>query len=128
MARNMNRPDTRPAVVVITTSWGRRHGGINSFSTDLCMALAAIADQHRVVCVALSADNADQADAASVDIVLLSLHVGLEGTADAGWASQVCGVLAAANIATVDHWVGHDAITGELAVSCARTSKQGMAT
>lgn len=38
------------------------------------------------------------------------------------------GVLAAADISTVDHWVGHDAITGELAVCCARDSKQGKAT
>jgi hypothetical protein len=105
-------PNTRPAVVVIATSWGRRHGGINSFSTDLCTALAAIADHHRVVCVALSADDADRADAASADVLLLTLHLDLPGAADPRWTPQVFGVLAAAGIVTVDHWVGHDAITG----------------
>ena len=124
----ISTPNTRPAVVVIATSWGRRHGGINSFSTDLCMALAAIADRHRVVCVALSADDADRADAASADVVLLTLHLESQDAADHRWTSQVFGVLAAADIVTVDHWVGHDAITGELAVCCARDFKQGKAT
>src|SRR6266404_4293722 len=124
----VSMPNTRPAIVVIATSWGRRHGGINSFSTDLCAALAVIADHHCVVCVTLSADDADRADAASVGVVLLTLHVDLDSAADHRWTSQVFGVLAAADIARVDHWVGHDAITGELAVCSARDSKQGKAT
>src|ERR1044072_1019836 len=117
-----------PAIVVIATSWGRRHGGINSFSTDLCMALAEIAQRHRVVCVALSADDADRADAASADVALLTLHLDVNSAPDQRWTSQVFGALAAASISTVDHWVGHDAITGELAVSCAQDCKQGKAT
>jgi len=120
--------NTRPAVVVIATSWGRRHGGINSFSTDLCVALAAIADHHCVVCVVLSADDADRADAESAGIVLLPLHLNSDGPADHRWTSHVFGALAAVNITAVNHWVGHDAITGELAVCCARDSKQGKAT
>ena len=121
-------PNTRPAVIVIATNWGRRHGGINSFSTDLCVALAAIADQHRVVCVAFSADDADRADAASANVVLLSLYFDSPGGADFHGTWQVFGILAAADIETVDHWIGHDVITGELAFCCARDSKQGVAT
>jgi glycosyltransferase involved in cell wall biosynthesis len=121
-------PNTRPALVVIATSWGRRHGGINSFSTDLCVALAAIAYHHRVVCVALSANDADREDAESADVVLLTLNLDVSSAADPRWTSQVFGVLAAAGIATVDHWVGHDAITGELAACCARESRHGKST
>jgi glycosyltransferase involved in cell wall biosynthesis len=92
------------------------------------MALAAIADQHRVVCIALSSDDADRADAAAAGVVLLTLHLDASIPVDPRLTSQVFGILAAADIATVDHWVGHDAITGELAVRCARDAKQGMTT
>lgn len=115
--------DSRPGVVMLFSAWGPVHGGINAFSTDLSQALARALTSHRLLCVVLEASNEDVRSARSwgVELVVLSLP-STEGFR-VQWHSLVTAALTGRSVTKVEWWVGHDLVSGEAAIECAR--KQG---
>lgn len=106
-----------PVVAVIQTAWGSKFGGINSFSTELCRALAETLIAHRIVCVCLNASNEDHANARGSGVTLISLNV-----PDGKGAEEIPDNIRAAfhksEIEHVEWWIGHDVITGPHALGC----------
>ncbi|MEJ0091352.1 MAG: glycosyltransferase family 4 protein [Limisphaerales bacterium] len=107
-------------IVVIATAWGSRLGGINSFSTDLCTALSRVLSEHKVICVCVSGSESECKEAEAVGVTLLTLNLDPNGTAKREWASQVVALFSKNDLASIGWWIGHDAVTGELALACAR--------
>ena len=107
-------------IVVIATAWGSRFGGINSFSTDLCCALARVLSKHRVICVCVSGGESECKEAEASGVTLLTLNLDPAGSAKREWASQVFALLSKSGLVDIEWWIGHDAVTGELALACAR--------
>lgn len=106
-------------VVVLATAWGSRFGGINAFSADLCCALARVLSDHKVVCLCLCADEADRKAATEAGLAIVSLNQDSAKKANRNLVGQVITVLSTDGFNDVDWWIGHDAITGELALACA---------
>src|SRR5207253_516745 len=105
-------------VIVIATAWGSKFGGVNSFSTDLCRALAQTLTEHRLVCICAKASDADRDDAQQCGVTLISMDGFLEPTVGPMVADKLIEALRRADILSVDWWVGHDSITGALALDC----------
>jgi hypothetical protein len=111
--------DTKLGIAVIATAWGTRHGGVNSFSTDLCLALARVLPNHRIACVVLSAEQAEIEQAKEVGVHVVPLHLDPDSGVSPQWAGHVLGALSGIGDTSWQWMVGHDVITGELAASCA---------
>jgi glycosyltransferase involved in cell wall biosynthesis len=109
---------TLPSVVVVATSWGTKFGGLNSFSTDLCRALAQTLTGHRLACVCLNATEVDREDARKVGVTLISINAVAPGSPPPELASNVMETLRQNDISPVEWWIGHDCITGPLATAC----------
>jgi glycosyltransferase involved in cell wall biosynthesis len=107
-----------PAVVVLQTAWGSKFGGLNSFSTDLCRTLAETLLAHRVVCVCQDASDTDHKSVRGSGITLASVvsapGKGLKNLT----VEAVLETLKTFDIAHIDWWIGHDVITGPLALEC----------
>jgi glycosyltransferase involved in cell wall biosynthesis len=108
------------AIVVVATAWGSRHGGINSFSTALCRALAPRLSEHRLIVLVADATADDIADAAQHHVLLISLGLAQDARPSAENLASTMGRLAAAGISRVSWWIGHDVITGNLALAGAK--------
>ncbi|UVL22297.1 glycosyltransferase [Pseudomonas donghuensis] len=113
-------------LVSFATSWGTRFGGINSFNYDLLGAFAILCcRQVETVCVVLWANDEDFVDAASKQVRLISL--GLEGQKHFSpeLKSSVRNALDAEKVSlgTDTVWLGHDRITGDIAVAAAHAWK-----
>jgi glycosyltransferase involved in cell wall biosynthesis len=121
----MTPAHSKPAIVVIATSWGRKYGGINSLSTDLCVALTAVLAEHRVVCISTAPVDQALAEISGSGVDILSLNIPHDGPADPSWADKLIALLDARGIGEVSYWLGHDAITGALALACADQAGQG---
>lgn len=111
-------------LIAFATAWGTRFGGINCFNSDLLKAVAAayFKDMH-TVCVVLHATPAEVQDALRNQVSLVSL--GLEGQKALGneleplaWDRLQAILGAWATVDTV--WLGHDRITGAIAVQAAQ--------
>lgn len=109
-------------VAVIATAWGSRFGGINNFSTDLCRSLVRVVTDYRVLCICLTATEADRKEAKAAGLEILSLGLPSAIAAKPELAKQVLDLLAKSSINDVKWWIGHDAITGQLALACAKQS------
>jgi len=125
-----NSPNTvlqkeKHRLIVFATSWGSKFGGINSFNADFLRALSiAFQWSVQVVCIVLESDPSDVADAAKDGVTLLDIRQSGLKEFNRTCLSAVTGVLSKANI-TVDNtliWLGHDRITGEIAVHAAESS------
>jgi len=105
-------------VVLLSTGWGPKHGGINSFNTDFANALGEVlAPKTPVTCVVLEATREESDDAKRKRVNLLQVgkspnHSYFEPSR----SHDVVRALKSAGI-TIEptHWIGHDIITGELA-------------
>src|SRR5205823_1761660 len=110
-------PPSDRRIIVLATAWGPRYGGINSFNYDLCCALPEILAEHDVVCVALSASDADMNDAAAANVTLVSLGREHDHEFEPSWCDQVCALLSSTiSLETIDWFIGHDIKSGELAL------------
>lgn len=110
-----------PSIVVIATAWGTRFGGINSFSTDLCRALSRVLKDHKVICFCdeISADDLESADAAGVQLLALE-RTTLKSGSIISREILVLDLIKSKGIGLVEWWIGHDTITGELALLCSK--------
>ena len=112
-----------PGIAVVATGWGSRHGGVNSFSADFCMALARVVPAYRISCIAFEASVADIEQAwetAGVKLYSLDAVARDEPTVLATHAIKIL-----EPGAEVDYqwWIGHDIITGEVAAACSKLYK-----
>jgi glycosyltransferase involved in cell wall biosynthesis len=117
-----------PAIVFIATDWGYKHGGINSVNRDLCSAVAlALGKSYQVVCVALRGDQAAIVDAQDAGVRLLPL---LDAASDARFephrATEIISKVEKEVGTDVSWWIGHDVITGEVALACKAALGYGM--
>jgi len=111
-------------LIAFATRWGAQFGGINSFNQDLVSAFAAVCYQHvKTICVVLNANIEEQKNALNEQVYLVSLDLPDQNSFAVDFESlvwdklQVCGVdLNCTN--TV--WLGHDRITGAIAIGACK--------
>ncbi len=110
-------------IVFLSTAWGPKLGGINSFNADLATALAqTLGGNDRVFCATPSAQDVDLADAFGKGVTLLNLSDKVaDSRFDEAWIDDVVRELRKIDISHVDWWVGHDVITGAAALRAEET-------
>lgn len=112
-------------LVAFATRWGSEFGGINSFNADLLPAVASVFDGAiQTVCVVLNASLEEIAMACSKNVQLISLGLSDTKEFDALLEIEVSQALKGAGLhpdpaETV--WLGHDRITGEIALTLAKS-------
>lgn len=110
------------ALAFVATAWGPRFGGINAFNEDLCRAVASTASPDvPVICFAFSVTSAevDEAREAGVRLIALAGEAGA-GALPAYRAHEL--VHLSRVWGEVDFWIGHDVISGPVAVLAAGLS------
>ena len=105
-------------LVLLATGWGPQFGGINSFNYDLCRSLAVLlAGRIRITCVVPAGTGDEIEDATRSSVELLPLTVGqTSGSLGPETAHEIAARLAAIGPTPVSAWVGHDLVTGPVAV------------
>lgn len=114
-------------IVFLDTSWGVKHGGINAFNMDLCIACAKVLkDEYNVICVVTHAKPEEIASATKDGVTIISLFDAYkaEDKLDSSWADKIWRQLKSKNL-TVEWWVGHDIKSGEVANLMPQISGQG---
>ncbi|MDZ4289154.1 MAG: hypothetical protein U0984_14405, partial [Prosthecobacter sp.] len=102
--------------------WGSKLGGINSFNSDFLSALGvAFYRDIRVTCVVLDADAKDVAKAAKNHVEVLTLQRGERREFDQTLLPFAIDILEKAGcpLGADTIWLGHDRITGAIAVKAA---------
>ena len=115
-------------LVLLDTAWGPRHGGINSFNMDFARALGRLLGPQRVYCVTLEEPKEDEVTLVAGQVTLLHIGVDRNHTYfEASRADDVVRKLAEADFAPGEAtwWIGHDAITGEVANHLVEVSGKG---
>lgn len=102
-------------IIMLADAWGFKFGGINSFNYDFCFALAHVCkSQHKVFCVAPDVSKREIEEARNKKLQLINV-----AKAD---LMDPCAIYQSLNLsAGCDQplvWVGHDVITGEIALKC----------
>ncbi|MEG1039598.1 MAG: glycosyltransferase [Pseudomonas sp.] len=109
-------------LISFATRWGTKFGGINSFNCDLLGALAIFCG-HQVnsICVVLGANDDDFTDAAARQVCLVSLNLPevKDFSADLVPRVQEAILREAGEISGDVVWLGHDRITGDIALAAA---------
>lgn len=106
-------------LVLLATGWGPQFGGINSFNYDLARSLAVLlAGRVRITCVVPAATPDELAEVEKDPIVeLLPLTVGPTlGSLGPETAHEIAARLAALGPTPVSAWIGHDLVTGPVAL------------
>lgn len=115
---------TTKTLVAFATRWGPQFGGINSFNADLLPAFSAAFYNHaKTVCVVLHASVAEQKAALGEDVHLVQLGLADEKAFSVHLENLVWQALQAAGIhiqANETVWLGHDRITGAIALAAAK--------
>lgn len=105
----------KQSFVFIATAWGPLKGGINALNMDLCIAVAA--EEVLVACVVGKENKQAIADAEAKQILLIPFG---EEPRDPSVAEQLIEIVRREGFATNSWWIGHDMITGNLAVRAAK--------
>lgn len=111
-------------IIFLATAWGARYGGINSFNEDLCSSLAKLLEgKYRVVCVVLDAtpNEIRSAKEKGVDLIKLD-HSEQQDKFEANRAYEVVTKVKECNSGKVLWWIGHDVITGHVAIKASELS------
>ena len=124
----MSSPVDTPSrtLVAFATRWGSQLGGINSFNTDLLSALAPEGHPHiRVVCIVLHASPEEISQARRSQVTIISLNREHDPIFNEGFQDQVIEALHRDGITPDPETVflGHDRITGGIALACASLAK-----
>src|SRR5581483_1922978 len=101
----------RDKIVFLATAWGPTKGGINAFNADICLAMPR-ATSARVVCVVPYVRSEIVRQLSSTRLEVIS--AGLSDGENLSSATEVLKELAASK--TVLWWIGHDTVTGPLAL------------
>ena len=107
-------------IILIATAWGPAFGGVNAFNQELAVGLSTVLAKGRIGCLLPGATQAETDAAATDGIDLFVVPGGKRGDRmNEDLVDQLPDSLK--SIITEDLvWVGHDMITGPLAVACAR--------
>ena len=114
-------------IVFIATAWGARYGGINSFNEDLCTSIAKLTrNKYRIYCVVLSAnqDEVLSAKQKGVDLIILDKSK-INDTMETHRVHEIVNKVEELNSGKVLFWIGHDVITGPLAIEASKLSDSG---
>jgi hypothetical protein len=112
-------------IVVLTTSWGPKHGGINSFNYDLTLALPGVLSEHGVICVTLNAPQRDITRALRDGVTLISLGRNV-GEFNTRWWEEISrAIQTKTSLSKIDWWVGHDIKSGDIAFELMHRTKVG---
>jgi len=106
-------------LLILATAWGPKHGGINSFNLDFAVALAKVlGNKHKLFCVVLDASPEESRRASEEGVNLVNLDEDPSSNRyDESWAYKIQDELKKKHkIEKIDHWIGHDAVTGKAAV------------
>ncbi|MBO0496882.1 tetratricopeptide repeat protein [Pseudomonas sp. Marseille-Q1929] len=111
-------------LIAFATRWGTKFGGINSFNMDLIGAFAAACyEQATTICVVLSADEYDRESALNEQVYLVSLDRSDQKEFSSDLESvawhKIQGLELNFNCDGAV-WLGHDRITGAIAVAAAK--------
>ncbi|WGG48571.1 tetratricopeptide repeat protein [Rugamonas sp. DEMB1] len=112
----------KKTLISLSTSWGSKLGGINCFNFDFLMAFqAANYSFAQTVCVVLHASVAEIAQARNEAITLVSLDLPRQRDFPADLLEQVAVALRTAGVTSDPEtvWLGHDRITGAVALAAA---------
>jgi glycosyltransferase involved in cell wall biosynthesis len=116
---------TTKTLVAFATRWGPQFGGINSFNADLLPAVAAAFDNEvKTICVVLHASSTEVDEASSKNVSLVSLGLPITEKFGAELETKVSEALQDAGLQTNTAetvWLGHDRITGAIALRLAKT-------
>lgn len=108
-------------VVIVATAWGSKHGGINTFSNDLCMAMAKIlSPKHQVVCVVSEASKDEITDAFTNNVVLIAIGLDLSKADGEEQTKEIIKKLKDSIRGKILCFIGHDIITGPIAIKLAQ--------
>lgn len=102
-------------VVFIATGWGPIHGGINTFNQELCTALVRCTS-HTVACVVPNASLSEINSASNAGVILILLGNSESELTDRH-ADLVCQEVRRHGFLSVDWWIGHDVITGDVSLA-----------
>lgn len=108
----------RRGLALFPTRWGTHQGGINTFNLELCRALAAAGVP--VACFVTQATPEEMADARPVR--LFSLETPLSEP-DRAMAHKAVALVADEQFRP-EWWIGHDTISGAIALEAARLSSK----
>lgn len=109
-----------PKIVLIATAWGPAFGGVNAFNQDLAMGLAKLLAAGEVYCLLPGATAEEEASARNVGVRLVTIPGCARGDRmHHDLVDRTPGDLVALTGEDVV-WVGHDMITGPLALACSR--------
>lgn len=114
----------KKTLIAFATRWGPEFGGINSFNSDLLPAVAEdFEGEVRTVCIVLHASSTEIEAAFSKKVQLVSL--GFQATKEYNdlREKEVLQAIKVANLQSYISdtvWLGHDRITGEIAVLSAK--------
>ena len=96
-------------IVFITTGWGSAHGGINSFNTDFCKALAGVvSEDYQVVCAVEKATGKDIKEAGKVRLISLDSELNTN-------CVRIINDIIKGDGEQIVLWAGHDLISGHIA-------------
>src|SRR3990172_11642332 len=101
---------SKKQLVFLSTHWGSKHGGINTFNYDFCTEIIKkLPHDYELVCVVLQADRTTIQDEDKKGIKLLSLDIS-EDRFNATLAHNVSTLLKNNSLDNVAWCIGHDAI------------------
>lgn len=103
-------------IAFIATAWGSRHGGINTFNADLCVALADyLSNTRKVICIVPDADETQikEAKKKHVDLIKIDckdedIFIDQDKIETYAWTKLKSHI----ENKQIDWWVGHDIKTG----------------
>jgi glycosyltransferase involved in cell wall biosynthesis len=108
-------------IVFVSTNWGAKFGGINSFNYDLCIAVSnKYGKIHDVFCIVPSANLKERENARKNNVRLIEV----DSLAEVDGVVDKCFQNDFNKEKEVIWWVGHDVITGFYARDYARAFQQ----
>jgi glycosyltransferase involved in cell wall biosynthesis len=116
----------KESIVFLTDAWGSKHGGINTFNTDMCINVAGVLpkEKFKIICVVTEGSEKEikQAEDQNVHLVVLKKTESKKFE-----LNRVDEILKKINLKKekVAWWVGHDVITGPIAEELNSESSSG---
>lgn len=106
-------------IVLFSTAWGPKHGGINSFNYDFSISLSKyIGGNGKVICIVPYSSAEDELEAQSHNVCLISLR--MDKATDSfhlDWISNIKSVLTEKELLSDNIiWCGHDVFSGDIAI------------
>ena len=112
-------------IIFLATAWGAQYGGINSFNEDLCSSLAELfREKYHILCVVLDATETEIISAKEKGVVLIKLSSSEQKDKfEEHRVDEVLRKVKEHNTEKVSWWIGHDVITGKVAIKASELSK-----